>query len=209
VLLVADPGGDLPGAIREADQLVDLANAEPGSFRVVRQLRQGAATLDAVVAALADGGIDVLHYAGHAYFDRNNRNDGGLQLAGGKVFSGRHAMSLGKLPALIFFNACEAARVRGEDGTTRMRVADQAMEQSSVAEGLLRNGVGNFVGTYWKVKDDAACLFANNFYRSIAGHESLNAAVLAGRSALLNAAMPDWANYVFYGDPDFTLLERE
>ncbi|MCG2839584.1 CHAT domain-containing protein [Sandaracinobacter sp. RS1-74] len=209
ILLVADPTTDLPGAMREADALVALAAAQPGSFHLVKELRQGAATLNAVLQALTEGGIDVLHYAGHAYFDRINRNDGGLQLSGGQVFTGRHAMNLGKLPALIFFNACEAARVRGEEGATTMRMADQAMEQSSVAEVLLRNGVGNFVGTYWKVGDSAACMFANSFYRAVAAHESLNAAVLAGRRALLDASLPDWANYVFYGDPDFTLLERE
>lgn len=208
ILLVADPTSNLPGAMREADALVALATARPGSFHLVQELRQGAATLTAVVQALAEGGVDVLHYAGHAYFDKTNRNDGGLQLADGQVFTGRHAMNLGKLPALIFFNACEAARVRGEAGATTMRLADQAMEQSSVAEALLRNGVGNFVGTYWKVGDSAAAMFADTFYRAVAAHESLNTAVLAGRRALLDASLPDWANYVFYGDPDFTLLER-
>jgi hypothetical protein len=209
ILLVADPNANLPGAMREADALVALANARPDSFRLVRDLRQGAATLEALVRVLGEGGIDVLHYAGHAFFDRNNRNDGGLILAGDRVFTGRHAMNLGKLPALIFFNACEAARVRGEQEGAALRVADQAMEQASVAESLLRSGVGNFVGTYWKVGDSAACMFADAFYRAVAGKESLNAAVLAGRRVLLDAALPDWANYVFYGDPDFTLLERE
>jgi pimeloyl-ACP methyl ester carboxylesterase len=209
ILLVADPTANLPGAMREADALVALANARPDSFRLVRDLRQGAATLEALLQVLGEGGIDILHYAGHAFFDRSNRNDGGLILAGDRVFTGRHAMNLGKLPALIFFNACEAARVRGEDGTTAMRVADQAMEQASVAESLLRNGVGNFVGTYWKVGDSAACMFADAFYRAVAARDSLNAAVLAGRRVLLDASLPDWANYVFYGDPDFTLLERE
>ena len=207
VLLVADPTDNLPGAMREAEALVALAKAEPGSFSIIEDLRKGAATLEAVIEALADGGIDVMHYAGHAYFDKTNRNDGGLMLAGGQVLTGRHAMNLGKLPALIFFNACEAARVRGEDGAPAMGAAEQAKEQSSVAEALLRSGVGNFVGTYWKVGDSAACLFADKFYHAIAEHRSLNDAVLAGRSALHNAEMPDWANYVFYGDPDFTLLE--
>lgn len=206
ILLVADPTSNLPGAIAEAEALSKLAAANPRAIRISKELLQSEATHDAVLAALSNGGVDIMHYAGHAFFDPINRAEGGLQLAGNSVLTGRDVIRAGKLPALIFFNACEAARVRGEPDNAPLPLADQVAQQASIAEALLRGGVGNFVGTYWKVKDEAAKRFSDTFYRAIVDRQTLNAAVLAGRRALMDEGRPDWANYVFYGDPDFNFL---
>lgn len=207
IFIIGNPTGDLPGAESEAKALEALAAANP-RLKIVRKLYREEATLDAVIDILESTEIDILHYAGHAFFDRDSRADGGLVLTGEKVLTGRQIMTLGRLPALVFLNACEAARVRGVRATATLASRAAVDEQGSLAEALLRSGVGNFLGTYWPVGDAAAMRFAELFYARLAEGAGLNAAVTAGRRALHNENLADWANYVFYGDPDFRFGEE-
>jgi hypothetical protein len=202
IFLVGNPTSDLPGAETEAKALEKLAADNP-RLKIVRKLYREEATLERVLDILESTEVDLLHYAGHAFFDRASRTDGGLLLHGEKVLTGRQVMTLGRLPALVFLNACEAARVRGEPAAVTLAARAAVEEQGSLAEALLRSGVGNFLGTYWPVGDEAAMRFAEAFYARLAEGQSLNTAVRAGRRELHERGLPDWANYVFYGDPDF------
>src|SRR5690606_37151324 len=87
---------------------------------------------------------------------------------------------LGDLPALVFFNACEAARVRRRGSPSGRRLA--AFRQStSVAEAFLSGGVANFLGTHWPVGDEAAFAFSGRFYGRLLAGATLGEAVLAAR----------------------------
>ena len=55
----------------------------------------------------------MVHYAGHGFFDPRQRGRSGLFCAGGEVLSGIDLATIDNLPSLMFFNACETARVRG------------------------------------------------------------------------------------------------
>jgi hypothetical protein len=202
LLIIGNPTADLQGAETEARALEELARQNP-RLEVVGTLFREEASLAAVEDMLNTREIDVLHYAGHAFFDRQTRANGGLLLAGKKVLTGRRIMALGRLPNLVFLNACEAARVRGEPAGAALSARDAVEEQGSLAEALLKGGVGSFLGTYWPVGDAAAMAFAERFYAQLAAGECLNVAVLAGRRELHARGLPDWANYVFYGDPGF------
>lgn len=206
IFIVGNPTSDLAGAEAEAKALEALATANP-RLNVVKKLYREEATLKKVLEVLESTEVDILHYAGHAFFDRKTRADGGLMLADRNVLTGRQIMSLGRLPALVFLNACEAARVRGELAEAALPAHEAVEEQGSLAEALLRSGVGNFLGTYWPVGDRAATDFAACFYAKLAEGADLNDAVTAARRALHNNNLPDWANYVFYGDPDFSFLD--
>ena len=108
-LLVVDPTEDLPGAAAEGAALSQLFTQRGVAFDVL----QGAdATKERIVAALAAGTYDVLHVAGHAFFDPDDPGRSGLVCHGGNVLRGTDFDGLGHLPALVFCNACEAARVR-------------------------------------------------------------------------------------------------
>jgi CHAT domain-containing protein len=58
----------------------------------------------------ASGKYDLVHYAGHAYFDDKTRLQSGILCAGNQVLSGRELATLDSLHALVVFNACESAR---------------------------------------------------------------------------------------------------
>ena len=117
-----------------------------------------------MLAELRKGAHDVLHYAGHAFFDVENRGSSGLICAGGEVLTGRDIQTLSTLPALVVLNACESARIRGKRGAPRFAVDNarvlRPVELTSLADAFLRAGVANYIGTYWPVGDFAAADFA-------------------------------------------------
>jgi hypothetical protein len=205
VLLVINPTLDLAGAEREGRD-VARALAQLPAVRVTT--RHGrAATRDVLLDDLQSGRYDVVHYAGHAYFNAINRQRSGVLCHGQEVLAGEDLVGLGNLPALVFFNACESGRVRKPVGAPP--VQRDVMHSVGFAEAFLRSGVANFVGTYWPVEDDPAVTFAREFYRELIDGQPLGAAILDARRAVRDLNSKDWADYLFYGDPRFTLKRRE
>jgi len=199
VLLVADPTEDLPGAAREGARVRDI-------FRGLADARLTlvtgkAATRARVLAEFESGDYDVVHYAGHAAYDPRTPAASGLHVSNG-VITGADLDSLAQLPALVFFNACESARVRGAKTVGR---ATSLAAGTSVAQAWLQAGIANFIGTYWPVADQAAETCAGTFYTALVGGDSIGAALLAARHAVRAQRSPDWADYLHYGDPQFAL----
>jgi hypothetical protein len=213
VLLVINPTADLPGADAEGDRIKALLARDPAVE--IAELRRAEATFGAVRAALRSGRYDVVHYAGHAFFDPVRRSRSGVLCHGGQVLSGHDLTGLERLPALVFFNACESGRVRGQDPRVHSGRARDAgrgtvlrLERNvGLAEAFLRAGIANYLGTYWPVGDDAAMAFGEAFYRALVRGQTLGDAVQAGRDRVRAVASPDWATYVHYGSPGF-LVKR-
>jgi hypothetical protein len=202
VLLVVDPTRDLPGAAAEGTALAQRLSQGAVQPEVLAGRN---ATRSRILAALGTGEFDVLHFAGHAYFDADEPARGGLVCDGNEVLRGADLTRLGSLPALVFCNACEAARVRKRPtgSATRGWAVQRAL--SGIAEGFLAGGVANFIGTHWPVGDDAAYAFSLSLYESLLDHATLGAAVLGARRRLLALPSIDWADYIHYGNPEFRL----
>jgi hypothetical protein len=210
VLIIANPTRDLPGADAERARIA-------GMLRDVRRVRLTeisgeAATQARVSAEFESGRYDVIHYAGHAFFDRHRPGESGLVLADGE-FTGAHLAALGRLPPLLVFNACESARMRRSGSRSRSKTRESARSARrsqgmrtnlTLAETLLRAGVAHYIGTHWPVTDDAATAFAGTFYRELL-RGSIGAALVKARRAVLARRSPDWADYVHYGDAEFRL----
>lgn len=69
------------------------------------------------------------------------------------------------------------------------------------ARRCLDAGAGAFVGAYWSVSDQAACGFAQAFYREVRAGKSLGAAMRAARAAIRTPDDPTWLAYTVFGDP--------
>lgn len=174
-------------------------------------LRGADATRAALEKAFRSGTYDVIHYAGHAFFDAADPGNSGILCAGQVVLSGRDLVGLGNVPALVFFNACEAGRVRqaparGSSAAPTMR--ERIDRNVGLAEAFLRGGVANYVGTYWPVGDDPAKLFAERFYKGLMNGQSIGTALVASRKAVWESGSVDWADYIHYGSHDFLLKIR-
>ncbi|HSN72612.1 MAG TPA: CHAT domain-containing protein, partial [Steroidobacteraceae bacterium] len=203
VLLVVDPTGDLPGAAAEGQRLRRVL----GDDRAIRitAIEGAAATRERLLTEFRSGHYDVVHYAGHAFFDAEQPARSGLVCAGHAVLGGRDLAGLGDLPALVFFNACEAGRVRGRGKHPGPTLETRIARNVGLAESFLRGGVANYLGTYWPVGDTAAELFSGTFYAALVDHAPLGAALNAAREAVRASGSVDWADYIHYGSYDFVL----
>jgi pimeloyl-ACP methyl ester carboxylesterase len=206
VLLVYDPSSNLPKAADEGKRILALASKYPNTILEAVPLRGPDAEHSRIIQRLRDEDFDILHYAGHAQFVQENPSQSGLVCARGEVLSGTDLVPLGsRLPPLIIFNACESIRTR--------KLADEVKSDvASAAEAILNAGIMCFIGTFWPVVDDSAGMFAEVFYDSLlkgigSGQvsETIGQSVLAARQALKEDDQKDWADYILYGNPDFTL----
>ncbi|MFT4250867.1 MAG: CHAT domain-containing protein [Caulobacter sp.] len=209
VLLIVNPTKDLAGAEREGDRIKAILGDLGGAVKLT-VIEGDEARYDRILKCLRSGEFDVVHYAGHAFFDPVEPSRSGILCAERHVLSGADLAGISNLPSLMFFNACEAARVRKLEGDPPPPRNEQIRRNVGFAEALLRGGVKNYVGTYWPVGDDAAKTFATTFYPELlAGREigeALKKARLAVRGGKNGAAgSNDWADYIHYGDPGFVL----
>ncbi|MEY2931313.1 MAG: hypothetical protein RL033_2062 [Pseudomonadota bacterium] len=194
--LIVNPTCDLEYTYREAEE-VERALADEDRVEVLPSLKGRVATRENVLKALRDDSVDVLHYCGHAAFEKLGGDGSGLVCADGALL----VQDLGQepiRPRIVFFNACQSARVRNKEVTTQ-EVA------SAFAEAVLRAGVDAYLGTFWPVADSAAALFASTVYRRLARGDELHQAVTAARNELFNAGKQDWANYLLFGTGAFKL----
>ncbi|HYN06972.1 MAG TPA: CHAT domain-containing protein [Vicinamibacterales bacterium] len=205
LLLIVDPTSNLPGAVRESESIRQLVAADP---RVrVTTLTKGEATKAAVLAHFRSERFDAIHYAGHAQFDAQTVGESGIVCADGTLRA-VDLLNLRSLPGLMFFNACESGRLRrrsAQSGPSRAGVHKKLTEAVGFAESFMRYGVMNYVGTYWPVGDDSAAGFARAFYGALINGQSIGEALIGGRQAVQKTDSVDWADYIHYGDPRFTL----
>jgi CHAT domain-containing protein len=110
----------------------------------------------------------------------------------------------------VFFNACETGRIRrGRAAASRAKAAADRVVRiktgTGFAEAFMRGGVANFLATYWPVGDEAAKVFADRFYGHLMKGTSVREAIQHGRRGVQESGSKDWADYVFYGDPEFVV----
>lgn len=205
VLLVVNPTKDLDGADKEGKRISSLFADLRGA--TIDQLSHSDATRPALLSAFRSGKYDVIHYAGHAFFDEQSPERSGVLCHNKVPLTGADLSGLSNLPTLLFFNACESGRVRGEHGKKEKDKPTHLRDSVGLAEAFMRGGIANFLGTYWPVGDDAASIFAEGFYTQILDGVRIGTAIQTARRAVRDNGSPDWADYVFYGSHDFVLKE--
>jgi hypothetical protein len=210
VLLVVDPTEDLPGAAQEGQRIQDLFGGYTSSVKLT-VLKGSQAQKSTLLSHFSSGAYDVIHYAGHAFFDSDFPANSGILCSGRQVLSGTELAGVGNLPSLMFFNACEAGRIRAPKNANEKKLAMVKRIQRNVglAEAFLRGGVANYLGTYWPVGDAPAKQFAEVFYGELLRGESVGDALLKARQKVQDLKSVDWADYVLYGSPDFTVKTSE
>jgi CHAT domain-containing protein/tetratricopeptide (TPR) repeat protein len=202
VLLVVDPTESLPEAGREAEQLSTLLDNIPG-VEVTLMGGRGARKVP-LLAALQNH--DVVHFAGHSYYDPTNPSRSGWRLAEGILTAGE----LSKLttpPLLVFSNSCQAGATSG--WKSGYHYEGHAF---GIGSAFLMAGVRNYIGTFWVVHDEESALFAATFYQGVVDGLSLGEAQLRARHEIIRQRgwkSLTWASYMLYGDPAFTLFTPE
>jgi len=203
MLILSDPQGNLKSAYREGysirDKLVNMesivnVNIKSSSIKCAHFLEK-------------IRNFDILHYAGHADYDKNNPSNSGFLMEDGKLKASDIINLIGTkpLPSLVFSNACKSGH------TDKWRVGeDYGTEIFGLANAFLLAGVRHYIGTFWDVQDEPGLHFALNFYKELTDGAAVGAAVRKARLRLIEKYGEDaviWASYMLYGDPVFKYVE--
>jgi CHAT domain-containing protein len=211
-LVIGDPGShiqyQLPGAYEEALRIDALYRA--GQAESVLLCRDFA-RLDAVVDALTANTYDVIHFAGHAWFDRHESY---LAFDEGEVLTTSELRSLlgPRPPAILVLNSHYTAFL--PRGMRPAEVAKGASETelpptSHIGFTAMATaaGVGVFLGCFESPTDNGARRFGVGVHRSLLEGTTIAEAVYRSRAATL-AEDPDDVTalqYVLSGHPGYRL----
>lgn len=151
--------------------------------------------------------IDIMHFAGHGVFHPNDPSATGIMLSDGLI----PASILETLflendpPILVFANACEAGKIRGENPPWYYQ-----RHVWGLAESCLRAGVKVYIGPMWPVFDNHGRKLAHLFYQHFFAGETAGKALLKAKKAIYEETRGEsiaWATHVLYGDPTVRLFE--
>lgn len=214
VLIIADPAENapLPGAMKEGESVLNhferfrdrIRERGTGDVEIVSLLGPREATRVEVMGRLIRESYDILHFAGHCYYDSGDPSRSGWVFSGDTILSARELNRVDRVPRFVFSNACES-------GVTPHHWSPSLAP--SFAEAYFARGVRNFVCTAWPVDDRAALTFANTFYEKFLGDDRNDPAPLhqCMTEARCHTAMAGeggcetWGAYQHYGDPHFQL----
>lgn len=213
LLVVGDPGTEpvlrLPGAYDEAVEIAHLYRRAFGDASCTLLCREEA-SLTAFVDAVTASAYDVIHFAGHAWFDAQESYlsfDRGDQITASELRSllGR------KPPALLFLNSHYTAFLpRGMRPVELSDTADVEMPPTShigFTPTAVAAGVGAFVGCFSSPMDNAARDVGIAIHREFIGGAALAAAVRSARREALALYADDVSplQYVLAGHPHYRM----
>jgi hypothetical protein len=188
-------------------------------IEVVRLFGPYEATRTNVLRHLMFTTYDVLHFAGHCVYDKEERSNSGWIFSRRERLTANELNRVDRIPKFIFSNACESGITPDR---SEMRTADLA---PSFAEAFFQRGVANFVCTAWPVDDQAARRFARRIYSGLLGLKvppggTLGAEIKAGEPEPMHVAMREarveiatraggltWGAYQHYGNPYFRFFD--
>ncbi|TMA57568.1 MAG: CHAT domain-containing protein, partial [Deltaproteobacteria bacterium] len=159
----------------EAEQLCTLLDTVPG-VEVTLLGGKGTRKVPLLAALQAH---EVVHFAGHSFYDSTTPSKSGWRLHEGVLTAGE-VSKLSRPPLLVFSNSCQAGATAEWEGGYRYE--GQAF---GIGSAFLLAGVPNYIGTFWVVHDEESVLFAAAFYGSLAAGHSLGEALLQARQEVI------------------------
>jgi CHAT domain-containing protein len=198
LVVCSDPRADLKGVAEEGQAIAAEMDAHPD---VLARVVSGK-PVDFVRKVVKD--YDIVHYAGHADYDKQDPEASGWHLSDGKLTARDVAALAGgrPMPLLVFSNACQSSHEAAWK-------ADDPGRVFGLANAFLLSGVRFYIGTQWEIVDAQSKAFARAFYAELARGRSMGAAVRRARESVIVAEGEGglgWASYVLYGDPAFVAL---
>jgi hypothetical protein len=168
-----------------------------------------------VVSRLLKGEFDIVHYSGHATFDRQYPDRTGWVFKDG-VLTAHELEGMERPPRLIFANACLSSQLAPQSAQAQSNAAqppavknpsrgDSALV-ASLADEFFKQGVADYIGSAWEIPSTPAALFATKFYDALFAQDGgkLGSALLHARKELYEQRTEfgaAWAAYQHYGDP--------
>ncbi|MFH0790197.1 MAG: CHAT domain-containing protein [Candidatus Omnitrophota bacterium] len=205
MLILADPTNDLKSAYLEGIEIKNQFERKRKEIRIdFKGMR-----IDTLYVKKNLRDYDIVHFAGHCEYDRNDFKKNGWLLSDGR-FTTQDILALGEslsLPSLVFSNACYSAEVKPD-----LMDADYQTKTYSLASAFLFSGVRHYIGTIRKVEDPISLVFAKEFYTRLINGDSVGQCMRQGRLKLIEEYGDNaiaWASYLLYGDTNFVLFKPQ
>ena len=202
----------LPGARAEVEELSSLiVNASPSNHVTI--LVGGDASYARVLHEMRSGAYDVVHFAGHAWFDTSGTF---LYLHDGRVVASELVtLLIRRPPALLVLNshytgfAPVFSRAFPLELQTGMAYPDLyrvlRRHQPGLEWAAARAGVGTFVGCFGSPRDDPARALAVALYRALLRGETVARALFEARHATSSSSNGTRMMYSMSGYSDLRL----
>jgi CHAT domain-containing protein len=187
VVIFGDSREDLPMARREAEGLAGLFGTRPFlGYEVDRET---------VRAAIPPA--EIIHFAGHGYFDAGDPLNSGLKLANDQILTARDVFNLAlALQAhLVTLSGCET-------GINEQAPGDELL---GLVRAFLFAGATCLLVSMWRVDDESTAFLMSSFYRLLYRSESRPATVDALQQAICETksrypTIDRWAPFMMIGD---------
>ncbi|MCE0537677.1 CHAT domain-containing protein [Kineosporia rhizophila] len=161
VVLVGDPGGDLPYAQLETRAIRSAFYPDAQIWGKPPHLTDGAATQPRLRGLLASGSCDVLHYAGHATVDPEH--------------PGASCLDLGpqRLRAEVIMQSAAGAPARERGlcvclaGCTTHLTRSAFDEALTLSSAFMVGGASSVIGSLWRLRDASAAVMMFMLHRGL------------------------------------------
>ena len=210
ILIIADPARklrlevdglklqelhDLQEAREEAEELDRSLSAINGVD--TKLLPGSSATREAVISELGEG-YDIIHYCGHAFFDKENPGRSYLELNDKDLYAFELKNLLGENPPILaFINACLSSK---EEIWTKPTYENQVF---GLASSFLNNGI-NYIGSLLPIYDKEARRTAEKFYFELLNGKPIGEALRNAKQEVFDSIKDQslgWGSYTLYGNP--------
>lgn len=208
VLVIGNPTDDLPATVAEAQAVTQLFQTYPsamGPIQVDTFIGSAEASAEDFVLRITNSKYDLIHYAGHASFNRERPALSGLHFDDGAVYAEELEHNLNSR-AFLYLSACEGAVAT--TGTVGIGYYGDLME--GLAVNALLGGAMGCLGPLWEIPDDLASAFAIKFYQELLHGQPIGEALRLARLFIRDLAPESdiWASWVLYGEPMQKLREN-
>ncbi|MBL9135840.1 MAG: CHAT domain-containing protein [Verrucomicrobiales bacterium] len=164
-------------------------------------------TLSGLQSQLRRGQYHIFHFIGHGGFETSSPNPEGVlvvqdESGRGRKVSGRDLAIYLKdedTLRLVVLNCCEGARTSPEDLF------------AGVAQTLVRRNIPAVIAMQFEISDEAAVVFATEFYRALADGWPVDASLAEARKAVYGGGnLVEWGTPVLYlRSPDGRIFDLE
>lgn len=184
-VVFGDSQGDLPEARAEAIMLAELLGCRPVLGDQV--------TRENVLRGMAEAAV--VHFAGHATFDRREALGSGLKLAAGEVLTAAEVFGLNALNSyLITLSGCETGAAQQHPGD----------ELVGLTRAFLYARTASVLVSLWEVADESTAFLMRQFYSRLLADPGCFKADALRLAVLDTMAQPQWA--AFYHWAPFTMV---
>lgn len=151
---------------------------------------------------LSSDNYDIIHFAGHAIFTPDTREEG-IVLHDGPLYAENIKTTIGSSP-LVFLNACHT----GRSNDNYVDAGYKGVFLSGTASSFVIGGATACIASLWEVGDAKAWRFGLDYYSELMSGVSVGEALRRSRLKEFQKENDDrlWASYVLFGDPTKRIL---